>query len=179
MRAADAMSCPTVQISKGGSSNLLNFYCTQYTTTYTGGKPARNPRLAIRAQPSQCCTKEGDRLPPIAAKTGSGYTHNVRPYVEYDKNVDEGDFFRDDDHYSTQSKLSYSQEAVQYPELPIPRKTHLVDTGFTEDKSILLKIKCAPQSSKEWKTVAKADYTPVLSKLAQVGTRSSHARRLG
>ena len=60
-----------VQKSKGGDTDLMKFYCTQYETTYG--------RKFSKFQPQQ------------GKHTGTGYLSNFRPGVYYSGRLDEVD----------------------------------------------------------------------------------------
>ena len=60
-----------VQASKGGDSDVMKFYCTQYGTTY--GKKFANFQ------------------PRIGKHTGTGYLSNFRPGVYYSSRLDDLD----------------------------------------------------------------------------------------
>ncbi|KAI9091269.1 hypothetical protein DFS34DRAFT_635538 [Phlyctochytrium arcticum] len=133
LNANDVSATPYITCSKGPVRDPRHFYSTAYSTTHNTNYHASNSRLM---KSSYGGTAGGARkadsgmyIPALMRKTGTGYSKNVVPYVEYDKQVDEGPEFNIPEPFGT----TYGKFFVPPKETTAHAHdlSSLTDTGFT------------------------------------------------
>ncbi|KAJ3127122.1 hypothetical protein HK098_006819, partial [Nowakowskiella sp. JEL0407] len=136
-------SVRAIYMSEGPKQDPRNFYSTIYSTTHNTNKlfsdtlsgkyyQKKDQKLKVLLENGQ--SKQKSEKPSQMIKQRTGYTKNVVPFVEYDKNVDEGDLFRIEKPFeSTHTELFKPPKYKTY--VPIRRNETkieaIIDSGFT------------------------------------------------
>ncbi|KAI8589396.1 hypothetical protein BDZ88DRAFT_146146 [Geranomyces variabilis] len=148
--AGEGGATPLVQCSRGPPRDARAFYSTTYSTTHNtthvllngavqsngnswggnrhagGGNGQRNPAGQWVVE------SVAGPTPSQLRKDRTGFAYNVSPYVEYDKNVDEGPEFRIRKPFGTSHQKHFAAPGVPTPYLPRGVKiSALPDSGFT------------------------------------------------
>merc|ERR1711976_777333 len=117
---------PHVLKSKGGDTDVMKFYCTQYGTTY--GK------------------KFSKFEPRQGRHTGTGYLSNFRPGVYYNDKLDEmdnptmGKIVQG--NYHTITEKSFRPYTGPNGLEPLPNSCKQVGSGFIRDKPLTIPTYC-------------------------------------
>ncbi|KAI9173051.1 hypothetical protein H9P43_007182 [Blastocladiella emersonii ATCC 22665] len=105
--ALDGKPALFIRCSAGGETDPRLFYSTTYRTYFNGRNTMANGATE-RTLNTQFRWNETD--PSIVRRRvqAAGYQRNLLPYLLYDKDVDENQHFRDDNHYDTIQGTSYT-----------------------------------------------------------------------
>ncbi|KAJ3101696.1 hypothetical protein HDU97_001105 [Phlyctochytrium planicorne] len=131
--AHDVAASTIIEISRGPPTDPRFFYATTHSTTY---RPVSNPALKgpINGLDEAYLKMRMNLMKPVSKRNvrqGTGYSKNVLPYVEYDKEVDEGPTF------SNPQNKSVTMDHYQYPQSnssPLDKDlgiAPMVASGFT------------------------------------------------
>ncbi|KAI8916599.1 hypothetical protein DFJ77DRAFT_345577 [Powellomyces hirtus] len=129
-----AGATPLVVCSRGPARDPRAFYSTAYSTTHNTKYWNQGPNVdgGGAAQGYGFQSGAGMKTPSMMRKDRTGFAYNVSPFVEYDKNVDEGPKFNIKNPFGTSHQKHYQQ-----PTVPTPSLAHnttissLPDSGFT------------------------------------------------
>ncbi|KAI9218203.1 hypothetical protein BC828DRAFT_389268 [Blastocladiella britannica] len=103
-----------VRCSAGGETDPRMFYATTYRTYF------HQRNTMINKPDERTLNKQfrWDETDPVMIRRhvqAAGYQRNLLPHFEYDKGVDEGDHFRDDEHFVTSNSSTYKNPATVPP----------------------------------------------------------------
>ncbi|KAJ3160809.1 hypothetical protein HDU86_008169 [Geranomyces michiganensis] len=147
--AGQAGATPLVQCSRGPARDPRAFYSTTYSTNHntayvllngvvqsngnTWGGNHRGGGGGRRNAAGQWVVESvAGPTPSQLRKDRTGFAYNVSPYVEYDKNVDEGPEFRIRKPFGTSHQKHFTAPGVPTPYLPRGMKISVLpDSGFT------------------------------------------------
>ncbi|KAJ3417344.1 hypothetical protein HDV05_004809 [Chytridiales sp. JEL 0842] len=153
----DVGPSPIVAISSGANPDARLFYSTTHSTTYRAltSSVLRGPINGVHSSSLKPVSASPTKFPSLNFKRGSGYTRNLVPHIDYDRNVDESDAFRIQEPYRTVTVDHY--KAPPKPNLKDQSGlSTLVESGFTR----LPKFKVTEDGTvlKDKKSQMKASY---------------------
>ncbi|KAI9353323.1 hypothetical protein DFJ73DRAFT_828213 [Zopfochytrium polystomum] len=108
----DTAPSDMIGVSAGASLDPRSFYSTTNSTTFRHHAPASTPLLAypingVSPKDLKPALVGGIKVLIAETRRRTGYTKNVIPHVNYDKDVDESDAFRIVDPFKTRTVLDY------------------------------------------------------------------------